>query len=87
MLILAYLSEFMTENFGKAWMMGGSLSARFKGATYPGDTITVTGTITDIERQDDNILIECDVLCNNQKDEPVIICNTKVRRKTDEDSN
>ena len=79
MLILAYLSEFMTENFGMEWLSGGNLSARFKGAVYPGDTITVTGEVTGIEKQADHTLIECDVVCRNQKDEPVIICITKIR--------
>lgn len=86
MLILAYLSEFMTGNFGKDWLNSGSISARFKGAAYPGDTITITGKVTDIEKQDNNILIECDVSCYNQKGEPVIICTTKMRGESDEDS-
>jgi 3-hydroxybutyryl-CoA dehydratase len=87
MLILAYLSEFMTQNFGTRWVTGGSLNARFKGAAYPGDTITVTGRITGMEKQGDNVVFECDVLCENQKNEPVITCVTNVRGKNDEDSN
>ena len=86
MLILAYLSEFMTESFGQDWLSSGSLSARFKGAAYPGDVITVSGKVTKMERENDSILIDCDVLCRNQRDEPVIICDTKVRMKNDEDS-
>ena len=86
MLILAYLYEFMTKNFGKEWLNSGNLSARFKGAAYPGDTITVTGKVTSMEKQDNYILIECDVLCHNQNNEPVITCITKVRGKNDEDS-
>ena len=87
MLILAYLSEFMTWNFGKRWVTGGSLNARFKGAAYPGDTITVKGTVTGMEKQGDDVVFECDVLCVNQKNEPVITCVTNVRGKNDEDSN
>lgn len=87
MLILAYLSEFMTESFGQDWLTSGNISARFKGAAYPGDMITVSGKITGMERENGSVLIDCDVLCQNQKDEPVIICSTKVRVKTDENSN
>ena len=76
----------MTDNFGKDWLSSGNLSARFKGAAYPGDMITVGGKITDMESENDSILIDCDVLCRNQKDEPVIICTTKVRVKINEDS-
>lgn len=86
MLILAYLSELMTESFGRDWLQSGNLSARFKGAAYPGDTITVSGKVTGVEREKGAVLIDCDVLCRNQRDEPVIICATKVRMKNDEDS-
>ncbi|MFC1947917.1 MaoC family dehydratase [Chloroflexota bacterium] len=85
MLILAYLSEFMTENFGENWINSGSLSARFKGAAYPGDTILVSGKVTGVEYDDDFILVECDMLCSNQKEEPVLTCITKLKGKNDED--
>ena len=87
MLVLAYVSEFMLENFRNDWLTGGSLSARFKGAAYPEDIITLSGKITSMEKEGDFTLIDCEVLCRNQKDEPVIICSTKVRVKADEDSN
>ena len=86
MLILAYLSEFMTDSFGKSWLNSGNLSTRFKSPAYPGDTITVSGKVTGVQRENGSILIDCDVLCRNQRDEPVIICETKVRVITDEDS-
>ncbi|HEY95934.1 MAG TPA: MaoC family dehydratase [Dehalococcoidia bacterium] len=85
MLILAYLSEFMTENFGKNWINSGSLSARFKGAAYPGDTILVSGHVIGVEYEDGFVLVECDVLCSNQKEEPVITCITKLKGKSNED--
>jgi 3-hydroxybutyryl-CoA dehydratase len=85
MLILAYLSEFMTENFGENWINSGSLSARFKGAAYPGDTILVSGNVNNIEYEEDFILVECDVTCSNQKEEPVITCITKFKGKSNED--
>ena len=84
MLILAYLSEFMTQNFGENWVRNGSLSARFKGAAYPGDTILESGKVTSIEYEDDYVLVECDVLCSNQKEEPIITCITKLKGKKNE---
>lgn len=86
MLILAYISEFMYENYGKDWLRSGSLSVRFKGAAYPGDTMIVGGKVTGIEKKEGLILIDCDILCRNQKDEPVIICSSKVEVKDSEDS-
>ncbi|MBN2074156.1 MAG: MaoC family dehydratase [Dehalococcoidales bacterium] len=85
MLILAYLSEFMTQNFGKNWISNGSLSSRFKGAAYPGDTILVSGKVTSVEYEEKYVLVECDVLCSNQKEEPIITCITKFKGKNNED--
>ena len=86
MLILAYISEFMTSSFGQAWLTGGSLVARFKTPARPDDIMTLSGKVTGKQRENEAILIDCDVLCRNQRDEPVIICEAKVRVKTDEDS-
>ena len=86
MLILAYVSEFMTNNFGNSWLVGGTLSCRFKNPARPGDIITVTGMVSTILKESEGTLIQCDVLCQNQRREPVIICNTKVRLKDAENS-
>ena len=85
MLILAHISEFMTSNFGQVWLTGGSLSARFKAPARPGDTITVRGTVTKLQKEDRTISVGCEVQCQNQDGEQVIVCETKVRVKTDED--
>ena len=87
MLILAYISEFMTSSFGQAWLTGGSLNARFKAPARPDDTMTVSGEVMKLQKEDGVISVSCDVLCQNQRDEPVIVCETKVKVKTDEDSN
>jgi acyl dehydratase len=81
MLILAYLSRFMAGNFGPAWLTGGSLSARFKAPARPGDVITVSGRVTAVKKEGGSTLISCEVLCQNQKGEAVINCETKVRVK------
>jgi 3-hydroxybutyryl-CoA dehydratase len=86
MLILAYISEFMTNSFGQNWLSSGSLSARFKAPARPGDTITVSGEIIKIQKEDGFTSIYCDVLCQNQQGEAIIICETKVRVEDDEDS-
>lgn len=81
MLVLAYISQMMTHAFGQNWLTGGSLSVRFKAPARPGDTITVSGKINKIEKSDGQNLISCDVLCQNQKGEAVIIGEAKVRVK------
>jgi 3-hydroxybutyryl-CoA dehydratase len=82
MLILAYVSEFMTAGFGADWLAGGSLGARFKTPARPGDMVTVSGKVIDYS----DGLVKCEVLCANQNGEPVIVCETKVEVRTDEAS-
>lgn len=45
MLVLAFVSEAMVKSFGRAWMCGGGMRAKFRSPVYPGDTVTTTGTL------------------------------------------
>ena len=45
MLTLAFISEMMTAHLGRAWLTGGSLRVRFKGAAYVGDTVQTWGRV------------------------------------------
>ncbi|MCD6358667.1 MAG: MaoC family dehydratase [Dehalococcoidia bacterium] len=72
MLILSYISEMMAAAFGRAWLTTGGLSVRFKAPARPGDTITTTGKIKSIERQDGVTHIRCSVESCNQAKEVVI---------------
>ena len=79
MLILAYVSQMMSVAFGRSWLTGGKLDVRFRTPARPGDTITVSGRISRIEKNEAQTLIHCDVLCRNQNGEPVITGATRVR--------
>lgn len=79
MLILAYVSELMTAAFGRSWLASGKLHVRFKSPARPGDTITISGKVRRIQRAESDNLITCDVLCQNQKGEPVITGEASVR--------
>ena len=46
MLVLAFASELLTHSFGRAWLCGGKLRARFRSPVYPGDVVTASGTLT-----------------------------------------
>ena len=81
MLILAYISQMMTAAFGRSWLVGGKLNVRFRNPARPGDTITVSGKILKVEKNEGQTLINCDVLCHNQNGEPVITGEAKVRVK------
>ena len=79
MLILAYVSQMMSAAFGQSWLTGGKLDVRFRTPARPGDTITVSGRISRIEKNEAQTSIHCDVLCRNQNDESVITGETSVR--------
>lgn len=72
MLILSYLSQMMTNAFGKGWLSAGKLNVRFKEPARPGDVITVSGKIRTIKRDGSQVQINCNVLCQNQRGEAVI---------------
>lgn len=79
MLVLAYVSQMMTEAFGKSWLASGELDVRFKTPARPGDVLTISGKIYDTEENKGQLLVSCDVLCQNQKGEPVTIGTARVR--------
>ena len=79
MLILAYVSEMMSAAFGQNWLAGGKLKVRFKSPARPGDSLTVSGRISRIERNEGQTSIHCDVLCQNQNRDSIITGETSVR--------
>ncbi len=79
MLILAYVSEMMTEAFGKSWLSGGKLSVRFKAPARPKDAITITGKINSIEHEKGVSHINCDLESHNQKGEVIIVGKATVK--------
>jgi 3-hydroxybutyryl-CoA dehydratase len=87
MLVLAYVSQMMTDNFGKNWLTSGRFNVRFKSPARPGDILTVQGKVNRIQKENQLTTINCDVLCSNQKGETVITGEAIVRYKNDKNSN
>jgi 3-hydroxybutyryl-CoA dehydratase len=87
MLILAYASQMMTAAFGQSWLTGGKFNIRFKAPARPGDTITVQGKVEKIQKENEQTLISCNILCYNQKGETVITGEATVRINNNENSN
>ncbi len=79
MLILAYVSELMTQAFDSKWISGGTLSIRFKAAARPGDIITVSGTIDTIEHEKECTKVNCSLACHNQKGEAILTGSAVVK--------
>jgi 3-hydroxybutyryl-CoA dehydratase len=84
MLILAYVSQMMTDAFGKSWLTGGRFNIRFKAPARPGDVVTVQGKIKNVQKEIELTSVSCDILCSNQKGEVVITGEAAVRMKSDE---
>jgi acyl dehydratase len=84
MLNLAYVSEMMTMAFGRSWLSGGKLRARFKEPARPGDTLTISGKIDCIEQTDDVSYANCSFECRNQKGETLVAGEAIVKVSSDE---
>jgi 3-hydroxybutyryl-CoA dehydratase len=81
MLILAYVSQMMTDAFGKTWLTGGRFNVRFKNPARPGDVITILGKVEKLHKEIEQTTVSCSVLCSNQKGETVITGEAIVRTK------
>ena len=79
MLSLAYVSEMMTQAFGRSWLSGGKLRAKFKDSARPGDTLTITGKIFCIEQESDVSYANCTYECRNQKGEMIVVGEAAVK--------
>ena len=67
---IGYLSECMLAFFGTGWMQGGKLDVALVKGIYPGDTITVKGTITQKIPEGNAVRLVLDVCLENQVGEP-----------------
>jgi 3-hydroxybutyryl-CoA dehydratase len=79
MLNLAYVSEMMMSAFGRSWLSGGKLRAKFKESARPGDTLTITGQVFCIEQESDVSYANCSFECRNQKNELIVTGEATVR--------
>lgn len=79
MLNLAYVSEMMTSVFGRDWLAGGKLRAKFKEVARPGDSLTIDGEVISIEEKDGVSYANCTFQCRNQKGETVVAGETAAK--------
>jgi 3-hydroxybutyryl-CoA dehydratase len=75
MLLLAYLSEMLTAAFGRAWLAGGRLKIRFKGAARPGDVVTARGRVQRVKGERGI----CSVECVNQQGQVLVAGQVEVK--------
>jgi acyl dehydratase len=83
MLILAYVSQMMTEAFGQNWLTSSKLGVRFKTPARPGDMLTIAGKIDTLEKHDGVTLVTCQLQCINQNGETVIAGDAQIKMQSD----
>lgn len=76
--IFAFLSELMTDIFGKKWSDGGRVDVRFRKPVKPGDTITLRATMVERELADGHSRLVFDIVWENQNQDPVLMGRTSV---------
>lgn len=70
---IAFLSDMMARWLGTGWTSGGHLEVTFLGPVRPGDTVTARGKVIEKQEEDDKERVLCEVFCENQKGEKVIV--------------
>ena len=72
MLVLAFISDMMSQSFGRRWPETGRLKVRFRAPVYPGDEVTASGEVLRVSDEDGEVRVECAVRCRRQDGEEVI---------------
>ena len=70
-LLIAYLSEMLKNNFGKAWFNSGDMDIKFVGPAKPGDSLVTKGRIQRIKVIQNETQVGCLVWIENQRGEKV----------------
>jgi acyl dehydratase len=81
MLLLAYISEMMTNVFGESWFATGKLAIRFKSPALSTDLVTITGKINSVIEENDYIDYNCSVNCYNQDQSILVAGDASVKMK------
>ena len=78
MMVIAFISEMMTQTFSERWMATGRLKLRLRAPTYPGDTLTTYGRVKSVQERVENTLVNCEVGVKRQNGVEVIIGDASV---------
>ncbi len=79
MLVLAFISEAMTKQFGVEWLRSGRLQVKMRNVAKPGDTVTAGGTLKSIDERDGDFQAAYAVEARNQQGEVLISGDAVVR--------
>ena len=63
MLVLAFVSEMLTRQFGQEWLETGTLKVRLKAPVYPGDSVLTYGVVSRLVSESGVHRVQCDIGC------------------------
>ncbi len=72
MLVLAFMSEMLTQAFGQSWLESGRLKVRFRAPVYPGEDVVTFGRITKLSVENGRRTVQCQVGCRKAEGQEVI---------------
>lgn len=72
-LSLGFVSEAMAQILGGAWLAGSKISAKFIGAVFPGDEITVHGALKERIAEESRTHLVFEFWCENHDGLKVIV--------------
>ena len=72
MLALGLICEAMARSFGRHWLNGGGLRARFKGPVYVGEEVSIHGEVSRELIEGGQRRLSCNVALRNSKGEDVV---------------
>lgn len=76
----AFLEQFLRRHF-RGWHLE-QLGTTFRIAVVTGDTITMSGVVTEVHRQPDGVRVVCDLLIENSDGERATTGQATLRRTT-----
>lgn len=68
-----YLTELMINLFGENWLKGGKMTLKFIAIVSPGDTLLTKTIVKTRHIEDERIIFELEVWCENQRGNKVVI--------------
>ena len=72
MLTLAFVSEMLTNAFGRHWLESGRLKVRLKAPAYPGDEVSTWGKVVGEDEQEGTRKVVCAVGLKDAQDRELI---------------
>jgi 3-hydroxybutyryl-CoA dehydratase len=72
MLVLAFVSEMLTRQFGQEWLETGTLKVRLKAPVYPGDSVLTYGVVSRLVSESGVHRVQCDIGCRKADGQEVM---------------